>query len=244
MLDVQQAARHRGHRLVDPQGEKIGKIEAIYIDEETGNPDWALVDTGLFDTKKSLAPLSQARADGEDLQVPYGKDKVKNAPTQLKDDREVSAQEVAQLYEYYGIAGSGNGQRGGPGHDTDGPNTDTAMTRSEEEVRVGTRQHEAERVRLRKHVVTENVQQTVPVSHEEVRVEREPITEQNRDAATSGPAFHDEEHEVVLHAEEPVVDKREVPKERVRLEKQGVTEQQQVSDSARREEIEVERTGR
>ena len=91
------------------------------------------------------------------------------------------------------------------------------MTRSEEQLHVGTQPREAGRARLRKYVVTEQVTQTVPVSHEEVRIEREPITDANVGAATSGPAISEEEHEVVLHEERPVVDKETVPVERVRL---------------------------
>jgi len=132
------------------------------------------------------------------------------------------------------------GFAGAVGHDTSGPTTDQAMTRSEEQLRVGTQNVEAGRARLRKYVVTENVTQTVPVSHEEVRIEREPITEANRPAATDGPAISEEEHEVVLHAEQPVVQKEAVPVERVRLDTQTVTEQQQVSDEIRKEQIETD----
>jgi uncharacterized protein (TIGR02271 family) len=126
------------------------------------------------------------------------------------------------------------------GHDTSGPTTDDAMTRSEEELRVGTTQREAGRARLRKYVVTEDVQQTVPVRREEVRVEREPITDANVGDATEGPAISEEEHEVTLHAEEPVVEKRAVPKERVRLDKDTVQEERQVSETLAKEEIEVD----
>jgi uncharacterized protein (TIGR02271 family) len=126
------------------------------------------------------------------------------------------------------------------GHDTSGPNTDNAMTRSEEELRVGTRSTEAGRVRLRKYVTTEQVETAVPVSHEEVTIEREPITDANLDAATDGPAISEEEHEVVLHAEEPVVEKNVVPKERVRLGTETVTEEATVRDSVRKEQIETD----
>ena len=95
--------------------------------------------------------------------------------------------------------------------------TDEAMTRSEEELRVGTRRARPGRARLRKYVVTEQVTKTVPVSHEEVRVEREPITDANRRRGDVGRGYLRGEHEVVLHEEEPVVEKRIVPKERVRL---------------------------
>jgi uncharacterized protein (TIGR02271 family) len=129
------------------------------------------------------------------------------------------------------------GQPGVVGEDTSGPTTDNAMTRSEERLHVGTEQAEAGRVRLRKYVVTENVTQTVPVSHEEVRLEREPITDANRSAAMSGADISEEEHEVTLRAERPVVAKETVPVERVRLGKETVTENREVSETLRKEQI-------
>jgi uncharacterized protein (TIGR02271 family) len=95
-------------------------------------------------------------------------------------------------------------------------------------------------VRLRKYVVTENVATTVPVEREEVRIEREPITGANYDAATSGPAISEEQHEVILHEERPVVDKQAVPKERVRLDKEIVTDEERVSEEVRKEQVEVD----
>jgi uncharacterized protein (TIGR02271 family) len=112
------------------------------------------------------------------------------------------------------------------------------MTRSEEELRVGKAQQERGRVRLRKYVETEHVQATVPVQREEVRVEREPITDANVDQALEGPEISEEEHEVVLHEEQPVVEKRVVPKERVRLEKETITDERQVGEEVRKERIE------
>ncbi|MFI9123705.1 DUF2382 domain-containing protein [Streptomyces bikiniensis] len=117
---------------------------------------------------------------------------------------------------------------------------DDAMTRSEEQMHVGVERTEAGRVRLRKYVVTEEVQQTVPVSHEEVRIEREPITDANRDEALSGPEISEAEHEVILHEERPVVETRTVPVERVSLKADEVVEEQTVSGEVRKEEIEVE----
>ncbi len=111
------------------------------------------------------------------------------------------------------------------GHDTSGPTTDNAMTRSEEQLHVGTETRESGRARLRKYVVTEQETVTVPVQREEVRIEREPITDANRGEALDGPAISEEEHEVVLHEERPVVEKEAVPVERVRLDKETVTEQ-------------------
>ena len=114
------------------------------------------------------------------------------------------------------------------------------MTRSEEELRVGTQTRECGRMRLRKYVVTETKQVTVPVQREEVRVEREPITDANIDAAFSGPELIESEHEVVLHEERPVVDKEVVPRERVRLDTETVTEERQVGEEVRKEQIEVD----
>ncbi len=129
------------------------------------------------------------------------------------------------------------GQPAAPGRDVPGPAAGDAMTRSEERLRVGTEQVEAGRARLRKYVVTENVTTTVPVSHEEVRVEREPVTDASRDAALSGEPISEEEHEVTLRAERPVVEKEAVPVERVRLATETVTENQEVSETVRKEQI-------
>jgi uncharacterized protein (TIGR02271 family) len=126
------------------------------------------------------------------------------------------------------------------GYDTSGPTTDDAMTRSEERLNVGTERAQSGRARLRKYVVTENQNVTVPVSREEVRIEREPITDANRGNATSGPDISEEEHEITLEEERVVVDKDTVPVERVRMDKDTVTEQRDVNAEVRKEKIEVE----
>jgi len=140
-----------------------------------------------------------------------------------------------------GIAGAADiNEHGTVGRDTSGPTTDNAMTLSEERLDVGTRSEEVGRARLRKYVVTENVTESVPVTREEVRLEREPITDANIGNALDGPAISEEEHEVTLHADRAVVDKEAVPVERVRLDKTTVTDQEQVSENLRKEEIEVD----
>ena len=141
-----------------------------------------------------------------------------------------------------GLDERGN-EHGTQGRDTSGPTTDDAMTRSEEQVHVGTEQREAGRARLRKYVTTETVSETVPVRHEEVTLEREPITDANVGAAESGPSISEEEHEVVLHEEVPVVQKEAVPVERVRLGTETHTEETTVSTDARKEQIELEQDG-
>ncbi len=131
-------------------------------------------------------------------------------------------------------------ERRAVGHDTSGPTTDEAMTRTEERLRVGAERREAGRARLRKRIVTETQTRTVPVSHEEVRVEREPLTDANAAQAYDGPALSEEEHEVVLTEQRPVVDKETVPVERVRLDTATVTEQATVTEEVRKENIELD----
>jgi uncharacterized protein (TIGR02271 family) len=253
MPDLDTVRTWQDRIMVDADGGKIGNIESIYVDDQTGEPEWALVNTGLFGTKSSFVPLAQASASGDQVQVPYQKQLVKDAP-RIDPDQHLSESEEQQLWRHYGLdygTTSGYEDRDGDGVDDDvqdtavgrdvsGPTTDDALTRSEEELRVGTQSRERGRARLRKYVTTQTQQVTVPVQREEVRVEREPITDANLGAATSGPAISEEEHEVTLREEEVVVDKRAVPKERVRLDKDTVTDERQVAEEVRKEQIEVE----
>jgi uncharacterized protein (TIGR02271 family) len=126
------------------------------------------------------------------------------------------------------------------GHDTSGPNTDEAMTRSEERLDVGTTSQEAGRARLRKYVTTEQETVTVPVKKERAVLETEPITGENRDEALSGPDISEEEHEVVLTEERAVVGKTAEPVERVKLGTETVTDEETVTEEVRKEHIEAE----
>jgi uncharacterized protein (TIGR02271 family) len=275
-------------------GDKIGNIGQVYLDNASGEPAWVTVKTGFFGSSESFVPLDEAELTDDGVRVPYDKDRVKGAPN-IETDRDLSEQEEDQLYSYYGLPTSGHatstedqtsmpsswgnassaGDRtditdGEPvgyagydagttpgsnptlrdsdyvgdtdtvGHDTSGPSTDDAMTRSEERVRADTESREAGRARLRKYVVTEQQQVTVPVTREEVRVEREPITEGNDDRAMDGPALSEEEHEVVLNEERPVVTTEAVPVERVRLSKDQVQDEETVNVDVRKEQIDME----
>jgi uncharacterized protein (TIGR02271 family) len=241
MTQVTEAYEWRGRTVVSSAGDKIGTLEEVYLDTTTGQPEWATVNTGLFGTKQSFIPLVDSQAARGDVVVPYSKDQIKDAPS-VDPDGELSVDEEQRLYDHYGVghADASGGDREPVGEDVSGPTTDDAMTRSEEELRVGTAQRERGRARLRKYVVTEEVQQTVPVQREEVRVEREPITEGNVDQALAGPEISEEEHEVTLYEEEIVTEKRAVPKERVRMTKDTVTDEETVSEQVRKEQIDVE----
>lgn len=292
--------------VVGPDGEKIGTVGQIYVDDATGDPNWVTANTGLFGLKETFIPLDAAEATDDEIRVPYTKDQVKDAPN-LDPNGHINEEEQDSLYEYYSRnrgAGSnqssnrdatfsrdagGDAGRGllddrapaGTAPDAQIPNEGTtrqdaalrdaggqdatqaaaaqaaatqaaapqgttaqdrgeggSLTRSEEQVNVGTERHESGRVRLRKYVVTENVTQTVPVSHEEVRVEREPVTNADRDA-TAG--LGDDEQEVTLHEETPVIDKQAVPVEKVRLEKDTVRDEETVDTEVRKEQIDTER---
>jgi uncharacterized protein (TIGR02271 family) len=270
MIGTDTISRVIGQDVYDESGDKIGSAAEVYLDDETGQPEWVTVRTGMFGTKESFVPLRDANLTDDGVRVPVSKSQVKDAP-KVDTDGHLSPQEEQELYRYYGMgAGTETAQtttttqtttgmadtgtrrdtdRDGVyddvegrtvGHDTSGPTTDDAMTLSEERLNVGTRSQEVGRARLRKYVVTENVTETVPVSHEEVRLEREPITDANIGNAMDGPAISEEEHEVTLHAETPVVAKEAVPVERVRLDKDTVTEQATVTEGLRKEEIELE----
>ena len=244
MPDLDTVRTWQGRTLLDRDGSRIGSIDAIYLDDRTGQPEWALVNTGLFGTKSSFVPLAQATEADGDVRVPYDKQLVKDAP-RIDPDGHLSQAEERQLWRHYGLDYDRTTRRRPTGRDTvgqdtSGPTTDDAMTRSEEELRVGTTERERGRVRLRKYVTTEQVQQTVPVQRERVRVEREPITDANLDAATSGPEISEKEHEVILREEEPVVEKRVVPKERVRLDKDTVTDEERVAEEVRKEQIDLQ----
>jgi uncharacterized protein (TIGR02271 family) len=251
MPTIQDVQTWRGRDLYDSEHDKIGEITDIYLDRQSGEPEWLAIKTGLFGSNVNFVPIRESSSMEDHVMVPYDKAKVKDAPN-VDADGELSPDEERSLYQHYGLefgdfdyereydSGRDLDDRGTVGHDTSGPTTDDAMTRSEEELRVGTTRRETGRARLRKYVVTENVETTVPVQREEVRVEREPITDANVDNALDGPAISEEEHEVTLHAEEPVVEKTVVPKERVRLDKDTVTDERHVSEEVRKEQIEAD----
>jgi uncharacterized protein (TIGR02271 family) len=290
MIGTDTISRVIGRDVYDEDGDKIGSASEVYLDDDTGQPEWITVRTGLFGTKESFVPIRDADLTDDGLRVHVDKDQVKDAP-KMDAEGHLSPEEERELYRYYGMdvgAGTGRTDRGrsdmtdaattdrartgGPtdtgrtettgrrdpidadegravgrdaasgvegrpsGRDAS-TSTDGAMTRSEEQLKVDKREEEVGRARLRKYVVTENVTETVPVSREEARVEREPITDANVGDAMEGPAITEGEHEVTLHAERPVVDKEAVPVERVRMDTETVTDEEQVSEPVRKEKI-------
>ncbi|NUP52480.1 MAG: PRC and DUF2382 domain-containing protein [Catenulispora sp.] len=282
--------------VCDSDGNKIGKAKHVFLDDATGEPEWVSVKTGLFGSNETFVPIHGAAMVNDELQVPYPKDTVKDAPNVDVDaGGHLSVDEEHRLYDYYGIdwdgawkqanqpgadgwaaggAGTGTGTgmasgtaaatgtaaaagaagaagmaakgAGKKGADAKAGTAagmarkgDDSMIRSEERMRVSTERRESGRARLRKYVVTEQQEQTVPLSHEEVRVVREPITEADR-AAMSGAKISESEKEVTLHEERAVTNIETVPVERVRLDTTEVTEQETVRGTVRKEKIETD----
>ncbi|MFE9702695.1 DUF2382 domain-containing protein [Streptomyces sp. NPDC005930] len=280
MITREEIANVLDQPVYDGDGNKIGDAKHVFFDDMTGRPEWVSVKTGMFGSAESFVPIRDAALVQDHLEVPYGKDQVKGAPSVDVDaGGHLSETEEHRLYDYYGInwdsvlseaertddgrwaAGPGTagtataagtagaaGMAGTAGGTTgredamerEGMRGDEAMTRSEEQMHVGVERHESGRARLRKYVVTEEVQQTVPVTHEEVRVVREPITDANRGEAMAGPEIAEAEHEVTLHAERPVVETETVPVERVRMTTEELTENETVRGQVRKERIEAE----
>ncbi|MCA1670651.1 MAG: PRC and DUF2382 domain-containing protein [Actinobacteria bacterium] len=229
-----------GRTALGPRGEKLGKITDVYLDEQTNKPEWLAVNTGLLGTRISFVPVEAASAEGDEVRLPYSKHQIEAAPN-AEADGQLSMEEEARLYAHYGLAYSDAPSASGlPTARAREGGTDGALTRSEEELRVGKTTREAGRVRLRKWVETELVSTTVPVNREEVRIVREPITEANVDRAMSGPELSESIHEAVLYEEQVVAEKRVVPMERVRLEKEIHTEEVTVEEDLRKERIAAE----
>jgi hypothetical protein len=184
MPDIETIRTWEGRTLFDRNGGRVGTIDAIYLDDRTGQPEWALVNTGLFGTRSSFVPLAQAFQSDNDVLVPYDKQLVKDAP-RVDLDQHLSEAEERRLWRHYGLdydtvdrsaSDRDAASRARVGRDSSGPATDDAMTRSEEELRVGTAQRERGRVRLRKYVTTEHVEQVVPVRRERVRLDKDTVT--------------------------------------------------------------------
>ncbi|MGW5879624.1 PRC and DUF2382 domain-containing protein [Nocardiopsis terrae] len=299
-----------GHRVLDTEGNNVGKINQVFLDDMTGEPSWVSVHTGLFGMKETLVPLQGARPVEEDIQVPYDKATVKDAPN-VDADRHVSPEDEALVRDYFarhggvprqargdsGTAGTGTETGTGPvggaagtpmpeGHgqfadrregrgdepdagraettpgaavgDADDPlaapagrrsderlggpgspdDEDVSVIRHEEQVDIGVERREGGHARMRKHVETERFDETVPLHHDELEVERRPITDPSQVSDTG--TMEEGEETFTLYEERPVVSKEEVPVEEIRVRKRDVTREEHVEGERRRERVEFE----
>ncbi|MEU2615666.1 YsnF/AvaK domain-containing protein [Micromonospora sp. NPDC007271] len=143
-------------------------------------------------------------------------------------DAPLDAEQTAQLYQHYQMQPQQAPQRTLQGRED--------LIRSEERLRVGTESQPAGTAVLRKYVVTDNVHTSVPVEHDEVYIEREPITAEN--AGQVRADIGEAQQEMPLRAERPVVAKDQVPVERAHLAKDEVVEDQSIDEQVRHEEFE------
>lgn len=234
----------RGTEVYDRDDEKIGKVGEVYVDNANGEPKWVTVNTGMFGTKETFVPLDGAKQGRDGLHVAPAKKTIKDAPRSSDGTGELSEHGERELYDHYGLQspagtdarrGDADARRRDAGRDKGrDERADQGMTLNEERLNVGKETVETGTVRLRKYVVTENQTVEVPVSHEEVRLEREPV----RDGRTGGSIGEDEQT-VTLHAERATVGKETHAVENVRLAKETVTENQSYSDDIRKERLDV-----
>ena len=103
MRTLEDVQTWRGKKMVDADGDKIGTVEDIFLDRQTGEPAWAAVKTGLFGHKHTLVPIRDAEATGDDeVRVPLQKEKVKEAP-RIDPDGELTPEEERTLWQHYGL---------------------------------------------------------------------------------------------------------------------------------------------
>ena len=248
--------------VYDQNNDKVGSVKEIYLDDQTDEPRFATVSTGLFGMKETFVPLDAAQsiADG-DLKVPFTKDFIKDAPN-IDPDGHLEPAEEREIFEYYSLDHTGKTDAptaGGPaagapaagapaaGRQAAGaPVADEAGEQAvarEEHLKVGKQDHVAGKARLRKRVVTEHQQVDVPVEREELVVERETIDPNSPQARSAGGSLDNAEETdetITLHEERPVVDKETVATEKVNVGKRKVVDTETVGGEVRKEEIDVE----
>jgi stress response protein YsnF len=250
MLTEPEVSAAVGGTAHDADGAKLGTVEHFFVDDRTGTPSWVAVTTGLLGTRTSLVPVHSARLDEGRLVLPVTRDAVRSAPA-VGDGGHLSPDDEARLRRHYGLEAAGSGV---PAWTADGTGLTPVgagpaeeepaggMVRSEERLRVGTEPVAATRVRIVKYVVTEEVQLTVPIRREEIRVEEVPLdaADEPGESLVPAPAGGHLPDEIVLHAERPVVSVEVVPIERVRLRTEVVQGSEQVTQQVQREQIVVD----
>jgi uncharacterized protein (TIGR02271 family) len=233
--------RFAGYEVYDHAGEKIGKVDDLFVDEND-QPEYVGVKMGLLGTRSTLIPweaVSSTDDEGRAITVAADKDAAKNGPT-FDDDREITPEFENEVYSYYGLQRASTTDESGAYSDysetTSGTGEDELrVQRSEEELAAGTREREAGQLKVRKRVRTDREQIEVPTRHEEVSVERVPVSGEASEAEIG-----DDEVVVPVTEEEVVVGKRAVVKEEVRVRKDVVEDTEVVEEDVRREEIDVE----
>lgn len=255
--------RYAQYGIYDQYGERIGPVSDLFVDE-IDEPEYVGVETGLPGNRSVLIPAEVITVDHRlrRMVVSHPRSLVETAPS-LGHEAEVTPEFERRVRVHFGLdaekrAGSGALYTGAPeptearradrapdsfGHEED----DVRVRRSEEELRVETREREAGEIRVRKRVRTERERLTVPKKRVEVDVERVPVEENvsGVDEAASAPQIGEEEIVVPVVEEEILVEKRPVVKEEIRIRKRVVEDVEVVEEDVRREEVVVDdQTGR
>jgi uncharacterized protein (TIGR02271 family) len=256
MNSTQDPAQIFGYEVTDASGNKIGKVDNVWVDDATSELEFVGVKTGWLMGKTHVIPVANAQVSDGTIEVPFDQDQIKNAPSFSGDD-ELSPEQEDEIYSYYGEgrstsespsglpadAGTGfssstTGTVGRTDYTTDNATDDQSVILHEEELEVGKRQVEAGRVRLRKVVNTEHQEVPVELRREEVQIERVPAT-----GSAGDTAFQEQEIDVPLTREEAVVGKESHATEQVRLNKSVSTETENVGGEVRREDVETDGSG-
>lgn len=251
----------------DVNGDKVGGVKDVYVNDTTGQPDFVSVNHGLFGGGDSIVPLrGHSLRDGE-LHLAFAKDRIEDAPD-LDENGHLTTEDQEAFYRHYGLegtqdvttyetdnrfaqgaaAGTGAGAGYAAGERVDADRRDFVegdrrdengeIIRSEEQLNVSKDRVESGQVRLRKYVVNETETVEVPVEREEVRVVREPITDADR--ANYDGTIGEQEASVTLHEDRVNVSKESVPVEKISLEKDTVRDTERVSEEVRKERFETD----
>ncbi len=228
-LDTSQLTREdipklRNIPVVTADGEEIGHVGDAYYDETSERLQCVGVAGDALGVTKRMIPVAGATVDAEGrLRLPYSRAEIEGSPDWSDEDADWGDNRTRDRYGevsgYYDRVGD----------------QDEALTRSEEELAVSKQEVAAGSVRLRKWVETEPVETDVELRRETAEITREPI-----DRPVGDIELGEQEIEVPLHEERPVVEKQTVAKERISVEKDVETEQETVTDELRKERIEVD----
>ena len=215
--------------IYDANGDHVGEVENLYVDTETHKPTWLHVETGFFGTKYTYIPIESTYADSDKVVTDYKAEFIKEAP-HFDENQILSTEEEALLYEYYSLE-----YKPLTAADADVAD-DNELVRAEEEAAVGTREVNRGTVRLHKYVVTEDVDLTVPVRKEKVRVVRTPV-----DGDVELDDLEETVAEVTVSEEVPVVEKKVVAKEKISLEKDVEVEDATIETTLKKEVVDVDK---
>lgn len=208
-------ARDDAALVVDSAGDPVGELEAIYYDDQSGEPAWLGVRTASEPPRRVLAPVEGAELAEESVQLAHEREAVEASGA--IDGESIDAEAEAELRAHYGLP--------------------PELVRYEEELEVATRPEEAGAVRVRKRVESNSVDQRVPREVEHAELERVAADDEDSGLVETLP---DGSISIPVFEEELVVTKRLVVRERVIVRKETHVEEETVTADVRREQVEID----